>query len=83
MNIGALKEILNGYDDDTPCSYDLWLPNDVRDIVAVDMPYQAPITDEEVEETLNTVFRLRNAEYGTSWQTIKDCLPESVTNRMI
>lgn len=83
MTIKALKQILEGYDDATPCSYDLWLPNDVRDLVVAEMPEEAPITDEEIEDTLDTVFRRRDAEYGTTWQTIKDCLPESVTERML
>jgi hypothetical protein len=82
MTIGALKEILKGYSDDTPCSYELWLPEDVRSLVAEEMPEDSPITDEEVEETLETIFRRRDAEYGTTWQTVKDCLPESVTSRM-
>jgi hypothetical protein len=83
MNIGALREILKNYADDTPCSYDLWLPNDVRDLVAAEMPDESPITDAEIEDTLDAVFRRRDAEYGTTWQTIKDCLPDSVTDRMM
>lgn len=85
MTVGNLIKHLEGYDPETPCSYDLWLPDDVRTIAADHLPVDEAaggITDEEIEETLERVYKLRDAEFGTTWQTLVDCMPESVQNRM-
>jgi hypothetical protein len=85
MTIGDLIKSLQKYPPETPCSYDLWVPDDVRAAAADYLPAEGEegaITDEEIAETLATVFRRRDASIGTTWQTLVDCMPGSVQDRM-
>jgi len=76
MNIGELKKLLEEYPDDTPCAYDLWLPDDVRDVFASSqedggISTESVITDDDIAAILGQVEKDKDAEYGISWETIK------------
>lgn len=71
--IRDLKKRLEEYDDDTPCAYALWLPEDVREQVAA---WLHEISDEDVETTLDTMHRRHDATIGMNWDVLEACVPD-------
>ncbi len=76
MNIGELKEHLNGYADDTPCAHALWLPEDVIH-AAKDNDLPEP-TAEQCAEVLSGMGHRHDANYGLTWDTVQ-CFLQSLS----
>ena len=66
MNIKDLIEHLETYDPETPCAYDLWLPDDVK---CVDETRE--FTDDEIANVLDHVQDTRDATLGINWDTLE------------
>ena len=83
MTITKLKELLENYDDDAPCCFDLWTASDVVDYFADMLPDEYPVTDEEAAETLDTMHRRRSADSGINWDHLRECAADSIKERLI
>jgi hypothetical protein len=64
MTIGEVIKNLQGYDPETPCAYDLWLPADVL-MLAKDF------TDEQVDNVLYSMEHNKDASVGLSWDILE------------
>ena len=80
--IKELKKHLDCYEEDLQICYALRHPHDVIGRVHERMPADAPITPEEVAETLATMQRAHDCTIGLTWDSLEASLPESVTSRM-
>ncbi len=71
MTIKQLKKLLEAYDDDTPCAYDIWLPEDVKS-------HAGDVTSEQIAETLSNMQRRKDASIGLNWDVLNACLPAGI-----
>lgn len=82
MNVRDLKEKLERRPDDTPVCATLWWPEEIEDFVNGDLPENEPITGDEVKETLLRMYYQQDCKNGINWEFIRECLPDSVKNRL-
>lgn len=80
MNIGKLRKEIEGLPDDTPCCYDLWFAEDVREHMAGRL--NTPLWDEEAAAIVRNMHNKQDASRGISWDSIEECLPDSVRERL-
>lgn len=83
MTVGQLRKQIEDLPDDTPCCYDLWFADDVTSEIDQSLPDDAQMTDEEVAETLASMFKYKDASIGLNWEVLRENVPERVQLRRL
>ena len=66
MTIAEAKKQLEGYPDDTPCAFALWLPDDVVSIAP-----ELKDNPDKVADVLDEVHHRHDASIGINWGTLE------------
>jgi len=74
MIISEVIKRLQGFNQETACAYDLWLPEDVRQQAEHEERYD--LTDEQCAEVLKFVQHHNDATLGINWDTLSFAIDE-------
>ena len=78
MTIKELKEHIELYDDNMPCAYALWQPDDVKEIAGEE---EVELSDEEIGEILDDIHSHQSAEFGISWESLRCAVRDFVRDK--
>jgi hypothetical protein len=77
-----IQALIEQNGENTPIAYTLWQPSDVEEYFDGRLPDNKPLTEEEIEHTLNAMQHNQDAQRGLPEEMIGEEAPDSVKFRL-